>query len=679
MVSNLGACEKFVVELRKSGLVERGQLDQIIGEYLRDQPRAEPTNMAEFLIAQGYLTKFQADRILRGKGQDMILGPYVLTDSLGSGSMGAVFKAQSKTDKEWYAVKVLPRRSMWNVLVAKRIVRSYESIRHNAIVPFVDVGTAGGTHYLVWPYVEGETLDKMVARDGRIAPAPASHLVQQIADGLGAAHQRNLFHGMVKPSNILIGPEGDVHILDFGVGSLLVASEGESLIDTQSMANAQASGLDCVSPESILDPTNLTPDGDQYSLGCVLYFCLTGQYPFPGDSAVEKMQAHQLKQPTPVRQLAPEVPEPMATVLAKMMQKKPSDRFVAMSEVVDELGKFVRTAPATISSDAAANPHAEAAGAGARPLPTRQSLRHEAPEPAPAPAPKAAPAAPAAAKPAPAPARPPSKPAVEPPKPAKSTEPMSKDSVARAMNAGPKAAGTKPAMPAGDFVTPAGPPPRATGLKPPSNPAAAPPKPGSHPPGNLKPASLPNRTLRRPFEITALLPLYKTALRLPVQLSFVERLKMALGKRATDRVECATLAPPILPQGVSAAIHVLVFQPDQLVQARKLAEFAQQNTHFVDASTLRLDVKSSSPITFHLRIAELNIDERQSFTWMGWPDLVSFAIKVPGNADAGETSGRINVERDGMILGALEFFVKVTPGNEKSPVPEPIPVGGPKK
>jgi serine/threonine protein kinase len=664
MVSNLGVCEKFVVDLRKSGLIERGQLDQVIGEFLREQPRAEPADMAQFLIAQGYLTAFQADRIQRGKAADMILGPYVLADSLGSGSMGAVFKAQSKSDKEWYAVKVLPRRSMWNVLVAKRIVRSYESIRHNAIVPFVDVGTAGGTHYLVWPYVEGETLDKTVSRDGRLAPAQSANLVSQIADGLGCAHQRNLFHGSVKPSNIMIGPESSVHILDFGVGSLLVAAEGESLIDTQSMANAQASGLDCVSPESILDPTNLTPDGDQYSLGCVLYYCLTGQYPFPGDAAVEKMQAHQLKQPTPVRELAPEVPAPMAAVLAKMMQKKPGDRYTSMGEVVEELKKFIRTAPTSV---AAPETPAEEAAPAARPLPTRQSLRPEGLEAPEAPAARP-PSRPAVA------AKPPSRPPAGPPKVGKPTDAMSQEAVNRAMSGGTKAPGTKPSMQAGDFATPAGPPPRAAALKPPSEPGRNA-KPASNPSGVLKPASLPSRAMRRPFEITALLPLYKTALRLPMQLSFIEKVKMALGQRASARVECAVLAPPILPQGVNAAIHVLIFQADQLILARKLAEFAGQHTHFVDAGSLPVDVTANTPVSFRLSMPELKVDDTQSFTWLGCPDLLSFAVKVPSNSVVGETHGRITAERDGMVLGVIDFSVKVTTGNEKSPVPEPIPVG----
>src|SRR5207247_5541173 len=133
-------------------------------------------------------------------------------------------------------------------------------------------------------------------------PTQAAYYLLQIAEGLNQCHQNQLVHGLMKPSNVMIGPDQKVRILDFGIGSLLAESEGESLVDTMSTANSLTSGLDCNSPESIMEPTERTPAGDQYSLGCVLYYCLTGRYPFPDGSAVEKMMAHQTQQPTPIRE-----------------------------------------------------------------------------------------------------------------------------------------------------------------------------------------------------------------------------------------------------------------------------------------------------------------------------------------------------------------------------------------
>jgi serine/threonine-protein kinase len=412
VTTDLGACEWFVWDLRRSNLLDRGQLDQVIGEFLSKNPRAEPPALAEFLVAQGVLTQFQADRLLQGKTQGFVLGPYTLMDALGTGSMGTVYKAQSKTDNNWYAVKVLPRRSMWNVRIARRKVRSFEQCKHPAVVPFVDVGTAGGMHYLAWPLVEGESLESVVKTQGKLSPAQAAQFAMQAAEGLDACQRENLIHGLLKPSNLMVSAEGQVRILDFGIGCLLAESEGESLVDTMSTANSVASGLDCASPESIMDPTNLTPAGDQYSLGCVLYFCLTGRYPFPDGSAAEKMMAHQLKQPEPITVFTPDVPPQLLEVVQRLMQKDPEKRFANIADVIEALRPFAplssapprlfsrstRTreaakepprAPARPSSDTPRPSHAPSSRPAMPALPSRKSVQaikppsHKAPAPVP--------------------------------------------------------------------------------------------------------------------------------------------------------------------------------------------------------------------------------------------------------------------------------------------------------
>ena len=340
VTTELGACEWFVWDLRRSNLIDRGRLDETIGEFLAKNPRAEPPALAEYLVGEGVLTAFQAERLLQGKTQGFVMGPFTLMDALGAGSMGTVYKAQSKTDNQWYAVKVLPRRSMWNVRIARRKVRAFEQCRHPSVVPFVDVGTSGGMHYLAWPYVEGHPFEKVVQESGRLSPGVAAYYAQQIAEGLDTSHQQGLFHGLLKPSNLLVGADQQVFILDFGIGTLLAESEGESLVDTMSTANAIASGLDCSSPESIMDPTNLTPAGDQYSLGCILYYALTGQYPFPDGTAAEKMMAHQFKEPTPITELNPEVSPDLAAIVERLMQKAPEQRFSNAAEVVEALRPF---------------------------------------------------------------------------------------------------------------------------------------------------------------------------------------------------------------------------------------------------------------------------------------------------------------------------------------------------
>lgn len=342
--TELGACEWFVWDLRRSSLIDRAQLDHVVADFLKRNVRAEPPALANCLVEQGLLTPFQAERLLQGKSQGLVLGPYTLVDSLGSGSMGAVYKAVSKNDGELYAVKVLPRRSMWNVRIARRQVRAFESVDHPAVVPFMDVGTAGGAHYLAWPYVEGETLDHVVERTGPLPTGTAALYAMQAAEGLEACHRAEIVHGMVKPSNLMLGFDGQVRVLDFGIGAILSSGEGESLVDTMSTANSLTSGLDCASPEAIIDPTQRTAAGDQYSLGCTLYYCLTGQYPFPDGTAVQKMMWHQAKDPVPVQELNAGIPEGLAAVVERLMQKVPEARYADMMELVQALEPFAAEA-----------------------------------------------------------------------------------------------------------------------------------------------------------------------------------------------------------------------------------------------------------------------------------------------------------------------------------------------
>jgi serine/threonine-protein kinase len=385
MVSTeLGACEWFVWDLRRSNLIDRGQLDQIVGEFLGKHPGAEPPALADYLVEQQTLTRFQADRLLQGKTQGFVLGPFTLMDALGTGSMGTVYKARSKTDNAWYAVKVLPRRSMWNVRIARRKVRAFEQCQHPAVLPFVDVGTSGGMHYLAWPMVEGETLDRLVQRQTKLSHGLAAYYALLTAEGLDVCHRQSLFHGLLKPSNIMIDADGAVRILDFGIGSLLAETEGESLVDTMSTANSVSNGLDCASPESIMDPTNLTPLGDQYSLGCTLYHCVTGQYPFPDGTAVEKMMAHQTKQPKPLRQLSPEVPEEFAAIVERLMQKDPAARFGSTAEMIEALRPFAVPPPGA-TRPAAPRPERAAPPAARGQAPAKPAANgHAAPTPVPA-------------------------------------------------------------------------------------------------------------------------------------------------------------------------------------------------------------------------------------------------------------------------------------------------------
>jgi serine/threonine-protein kinase len=257
---------------------------------------------------------------------------------LGTGSMGTVYKARSTKVEGFFALKVIPRRNVVTLHSIAEKVEALADIRHPRVSALVHLGAAGERVYLAWPYLDGgEKLDAWVSRQGKLSPRQATGVALQIASGLQPYHEQGLFHGLLKPSDVVIGADKRVRILDFGVGFLLTCERGKSLLDTMTNTRALARGVDCASPESLTDPLDRTPAGDQYSLGCVLYYCLTGQYPFPEKNPVKKMLAHQFEEPQPLRELAPEVPPRLAAVVQRLMRKAPAERYESTAELVKAL------------------------------------------------------------------------------------------------------------------------------------------------------------------------------------------------------------------------------------------------------------------------------------------------------------------------------------------------------
>ena len=328
---------EYVAALSASGLAGPAELGRA-EEYVRKSPQATPRDLAGFLADEGILTAFQARYLIEGRLPDLTLGHYTLVDLLGTGAMGAVYKARSAKDGGWYAVKIVPRRSVMNLKTIADKVSALKQVRHPRVSALVNIGASGERVYLVWPYVEGgQRLEDLLQKHGKMPPRQAAQIALQIASGLQPYHEQGLFHGLLKPSDVLIGSDRRVRVMDFGVGFLLTSERGKAILDTMTNGKTLAKGLDTASPEAILDSLARSPAGDQYSLGCVLYRCLTGTYPFPYDNPVKKMLAHQSEIPTPVRDLAPDTPPALAAVVERLTSKAPEERYGQTADLVKDL------------------------------------------------------------------------------------------------------------------------------------------------------------------------------------------------------------------------------------------------------------------------------------------------------------------------------------------------------
>ena len=346
MTTAFATCGEYAASVSESGLVGPDDRERL-AEFVRKSPTAGPKDLVAFLVGQGMLTRFQADCVIEGRTAELTLAAYTLVDVIGTGTMGAVYKAKSAKDDGWYAIKVVPRRNVMNLALVAEKVKALKQVRHPRVSALVNIGASGDRIYLAWPYLEGgQRLDDLLKKHGKVPPRQAAQIALQAASGLQPYHEHGLFHGLLKPSDVLIGADRRVRVLDFGVGFLLTSDRGKAILDTMTNGKTLAKGLDCASPESILDSLARTPAGDQYSLGCILYRCLAGRYPFPYDNPVKKMLAHQNEIPTPVRELSPETPPALADVVARLMEKAPEDRYEDVGEAVKELQAITSNARA---------------------------------------------------------------------------------------------------------------------------------------------------------------------------------------------------------------------------------------------------------------------------------------------------------------------------------------------
>ncbi|MHB1036808.1 MAG: serine/threonine protein kinase [Pirellulales bacterium] len=343
-----------------SGLVTREHITGAVAALRASDPavsRNEPRTitdrqLADELVNQKRLNRWQAGQLLLGRSK-FTLGPYQIVDSIGQGGMGQVFKAEHTVMGRTVAVKVLPRsRSTPEAIESfTREIRAQAQLDHENLVRAYDAGRDGNVYYLVTEYVPGTDLRKLIHRIGRLDMYTAATLISQVAKGLEHAHSRGLIHRDVKPGNVLVTPDGRAKISDLGLVSCLSENDGAA-----SRSGKIVGTVDYLSPEQILAPRSLTPASDIYSLGCTMYYALTGKVPFPGGGTGDKAHAHCELQPLDPRRLNPQLDADFVDVLAHMMTKTPSERIRSAAEVVACLTPWVRDCAPLPMEGAAAPP-----------------------------------------------------------------------------------------------------------------------------------------------------------------------------------------------------------------------------------------------------------------------------------------------------------------------------------
>jgi serine/threonine protein kinase len=327
----------FARLLERSRLVPPGDAASLVSGH------DTATVAADHLVRAGTLTRYQADKLLAGRWQGLVLGPYRVLRPIGRGGMGVVYLADRAGSPDPVALKVLPPataaakpRALARFKREMRIGRTVP--RHPHVVATVDSGVVDGVYFLAMEYAPGPTLKQRVKKKGAIPVERSARLFAQAAAGLAAVHSAGVVHRDVSPGNLLL-TGGAVKLLDFGVA--IVA--GEPLPADPSVAGGAGytmGTLDYIAPEQVKNAAAATAASDLYSLGCSLYFALTGSPPYPGGGWKQKLRWHDRGEAPPVAALNPKVPIELSHLVERLMAKAPADRPASAAEVARELSRF---------------------------------------------------------------------------------------------------------------------------------------------------------------------------------------------------------------------------------------------------------------------------------------------------------------------------------------------------
>jgi serine/threonine-protein kinase len=264
---------------------------------------------------------------------EVLADRYELEELVGAGGMSSVFRAHDRLLDRKVALKILHQQYSGDdeyVERFRREARAVAALSHPNIVTVIDRGSHEGRQFIVFEYVEGENLKRMIERRGPTPLATALELGIQIAHGLSFAHQQGLVHRDVKPQNVLLNGDGRAKVTDFGIARSLDVQHG--MTQTGTVLGTS----DYIAPEQA-QGQRVDEHTDVYSLGVVLYELLTTEVPFPGENFVAVAMRHINEPPPPIRDKRPDVPPRVEAAIQKAMAKRPEDRFPTMADFCREL------------------------------------------------------------------------------------------------------------------------------------------------------------------------------------------------------------------------------------------------------------------------------------------------------------------------------------------------------
>lgn len=338
--------QEFLEVVRSSRLITEPQVQAEIQRLSTSSASLTVEQFAQLLVREGILTRFQAKQLKLGRHKRFeIAGKYRLLELLGVGGMGAVYLCEHMFMKRLVALKVLPVEKMGDTSALARFYREAQAVAamdHPNIVRAYDIDKFESMHFLVMEYVDGTSIQEIVARHGPIAPERIANYAAQTALGLQHAHELGLVHRDIKPGNLLLERSGAIKILDMGLARFF-DRKSDNL--TEKFDNNCVLGTaDYLAPEQAV--TNVVDiRADIYALGGSMYFALTGQSPFPDGTIASKLMSHQTREPKPITDFRNDVPQEILDIIHTMMRKDAADRYQTPAELYEALQPWLEVDP----------------------------------------------------------------------------------------------------------------------------------------------------------------------------------------------------------------------------------------------------------------------------------------------------------------------------------------------
>jgi serine/threonine protein kinase len=322
--------------------IEIGLVDAPTIERYAQGAAGDVARLARSLVQAGYLSAYQAGALAQGKAKGLVIGSYLVLDKRGQGGMGVVFKARHRESGQLVALKILLPSFGRDGEAVLRFRREFElaaQLKHPNVVSALEADEDRGVQFLTMEYVEGHDLEDMVREVGPLPIKTSLHCVIQAARGLAAAHAQGIVHRDVKPGNLMLDPSGGVRVLDLGLARVMEASNPLGRVAGASLTQSGAymGTVDFIAPEQANDSKKADHHADVYSLGCTLYFLLTGRPPFEGETILKRLMAHQQEPAPSLHSARDDVPAALEAAYQTMMAKRPTDRPRSMAEVIDLL------------------------------------------------------------------------------------------------------------------------------------------------------------------------------------------------------------------------------------------------------------------------------------------------------------------------------------------------------